>query len=64
MPADTLAPPVSLLVVGSIAFDAVRTPFGERQRMLGGAAVHFGLAASFFTDVRVVGPVGDDFGPA
>ncbi len=54
--------PVSLTVVGSIAFDAVRSPFGERERMLGGAAVHFSLAASFFCDVRVVGPVGDDFG--
>ena len=54
---------VSLTVVGSIAFDSVRTPFGERERMLGGSAVHFALAASFFTDVRVVGPVGDDFGP-
>jgi sugar/nucleoside kinase (ribokinase family) len=53
---------VSLVVVGSIAFDSVRTPFGERDRMLGGSAVHFSLAASFFTDVRVVGPVGDDFG--
>jgi len=54
---------MSLTVVGSIAFDAVRSPFGERERMLGGAAVHFSLAASFFTEVRVVGPVGDDFGP-
>jgi sugar/nucleoside kinase (ribokinase family) len=53
---------MSLAVVGSIAFDSVRTPFGERERMLGGSAVHFSLAASFFTDVRVVGPVGDDFG--
>src|SRR5436305_5108979 len=53
---------MSLLVVGSIAYDAVKTPFGERDRMLGGSAVHFSLAASFFTDVRVVGPVGDDFG--
>jgi len=53
---------MSLVVVGSIAFDAVTTPFGERERMLGGSAVHFSLAASFFTDVRVVGPVGDDFG--
>ncbi|MEA2450582.1 MAG: hypothetical protein QOG63_2514 [Thermoleophilaceae bacterium] len=53
---------MSLAVVGSIAFDAVKTPFGERERMLGGSAVHFSLAASFFTDVRVVGPVGDDFG--
>jgi len=49
-------------VVGSIAFDAVKTPFGARERMLGGAAVHFALAASFFDEVRVVGPVGDDFG--
>jgi cytidine kinase len=53
---------MSLTAVGSIAFDSVRTPFGERERMLGGSAVHFGLAASFFTEVRVVGPVGDDFG--
>src|SRR3954470_6318618 len=53
---------MSLTVVGSIAFDSVRTPFGERERMLGGSAVHFSLAASFFTEVRVVGPVGDDFG--
>lgn len=53
---------MALTVVGSIAFDAVRTPFGERERMLGGSAVHFALAASFFTEVRVVGPVGDDFG--
>ena len=53
---------MSLTVVGSIAYDAVKTPFGERERMLGGSAVHFALAASFFTDVRVVGPVGEDFG--
>src|SRR5690349_14276248 len=53
---------MSLVVVGSIAFDAVKTPFGERERMLGGSAVHFSLAASFFTEVRVVGPVGEDFG--
>jgi sugar/nucleoside kinase (ribokinase family) len=52
---------MSLTVVGSLAFDAVRTPFGERERMLGGAATHFALAASFFDEVRVVGPVGDDF---
>jgi sugar/nucleoside kinase (ribokinase family) len=55
---------MTLVVVGSIAFDAVKTPFGERERMLGGSAVHFSLAASFFCDVRVVGPVGDDFGEA
>jgi sugar/nucleoside kinase (ribokinase family) len=52
---------VSLTVVGSIAFDSVRTPFGERDRMLGGSAVHFALAARFFTQVHVVGPVGNDF---
>ena len=54
---------MSLTVVGSIAFDAVKTPFGSRERMLGGAATHFSLAASFFDEVRPVGPVGDDFGP-
>jgi len=53
---------MSITVVGSIAFDAVKTPFGARERMLGGAATHFALAASFFDEVRVVGPVGDDFG--
>jgi len=53
---------MSITVVGSIAYDTVKTPFGERERMLGGAAVHFALAASFFEDVAVVGPVGDDFG--
>jgi sugar/nucleoside kinase (ribokinase family) len=55
---------MSLTAVGSIAFDSVRTPFGEREWMLGGSAVHFALAASFFTEVRIVGPVGDDFGEA
>ncbi len=55
---------MSLTVVGSIAFDSVKTPFGERDRMLGGTAVHFSLAASFFTEVRPVGPVGEDFGAA
>jgi sugar/nucleoside kinase (ribokinase family) len=52
---------MSITVVGSIAFDAVKTPFGVRQRMLGGAATHFALAASFFDTVRIVGPVGGDF---
>ena len=55
---------MALTVVGSIAYDAVRTPFGERKRMLGGSAVHFSLAASFFTEVHVVGRVGEDFGAA
>ena len=53
---------MTVTVVGSIAFDTVRTPFGEREHMLGGAATHFGLAASFFAEVRLVGPVGGDFG--
>jgi sugar/nucleoside kinase (ribokinase family) len=55
---------MSITVVGSIAFDAVRTPFGERERMLGGAASHFALAASMLAPVNLVGPVGDDFGDA
>lgn len=55
---------MSVTVVGSIAFDAVKTPFGERERMLGGAATHFALAASFFDEVRAVGPVGEDFDEA
>jgi sugar/nucleoside kinase (ribokinase family) len=55
---------MSLTVVGSIAFDAIKTPFGERDRALGGSATHFSLAASYFTEVRPVGPVGDDFGEA
>jgi sugar/nucleoside kinase (ribokinase family) len=49
-------------VVGSIAFDAVETHAGKRDRLLGGSAVHFSLASSFFADTSVVGPVGDDFG--
>jgi cytidine kinase len=53
---------MSLVVVGSIAFDSIKSPFGERERTLGGSAVHFALAAAYFGDVRVVGPVGDDFG--
>jgi sugar/nucleoside kinase (ribokinase family) len=55
---------MSVTVVGSIAFDAVKTPWGQRDRLLGGSAVHFSLSASFLADVRVVGPVGDDFGEA
>jgi sugar/nucleoside kinase (ribokinase family) len=55
---------VSITVVGSIAFDAVETPYGSRDRMLGGAATFFSLAASMFDQVNLVGPVGDDFGEA
>ena len=53
---------MTLTVVGSIAFDAVETPAGSRDRLLGGSAVHFAIASSFLAETRVVGPVGDDFG--
>ncbi len=52
---------MSLTVVGSVAFDALETPFGKRDKVLGGAATHFGLSASFFTEVNAVGVVGGDF---
>jgi sugar/nucleoside kinase (ribokinase family) len=55
---------MTLTVVGSIAFDAVETLHGTRDRLLGGSAVHFALASSFLAETRVVGPVGDDFGEA
>ena len=52
---------MSLTVVGSVAFDGIETPFGKRERLLGGAGTHFALSSSFFTDVRVIGVVGNDF---
>ena len=52
---------MSLLVVGSVAFDAIKTPYGRTEKILGGAATYFALAASFFTDVRVIAVVGDDY---
>jgi sugar/nucleoside kinase (ribokinase family) len=52
---------MSLLVVGSVAFDAIETPFGKVDRTLGGAASYFALAASHFAPVRIVAVVGDDF---
>ncbi len=52
---------MSILVVGSVAFDHVKTPFGEAEEALGGSAVHFSAAASFLTPVRLVGVVGEDF---
>jgi len=55
---------MSLTVVGSVAFDALETPFGKREKVLGGAATHFGLSASFFTQVNAVGVVGGDFSDA
>src|SRR3984885_1732063 len=54
---------MAILVVGSVAFDSIETPHGKRAKILGGAATHFSLAASYFTDVRVIGVVGDDFLP-
>jgi sugar/nucleoside kinase (ribokinase family) len=54
---------LSILVVGSVAFDTLKTPYGERQKILGGAATYFSLSASYFTDVRVIGVVGEDFTP-
>ncbi|HJN43647.1 MAG TPA: PfkB family carbohydrate kinase [Vicinamibacterales bacterium] len=50
-----------ILTVGSVAFDSIKTPFGEASRVVGGAATYFSIAASFFTDVRLVAVVGDDF---
>jgi sugar/nucleoside kinase (ribokinase family) len=52
---------VALLVVGSVAFDALESPYGKVDRALGGAATYFAVAASFFTPVNLVGIVGDDF---
>jgi sugar/nucleoside kinase (ribokinase family) len=54
---------MSIVVVGSVAFDTIATPSGRVQDVLGGAATYFSLAASYFTDVRVVAVVGDDFAP-
>jgi sugar/nucleoside kinase (ribokinase family) len=52
---------MSILVVGSVAFDSVETPFGKVEEVLGGSATYFSTSASFFTDVRLVAVVGDDF---
>ncbi len=54
---------MSIVGVGSIAFDTITTPSGHRDNILGGSLTHFSLAASYFTDVRVVAVVGEDFGP-
>jgi sugar/nucleoside kinase (ribokinase family) len=54
---------VSLLVVGSVAYDALESPFGKVERTLGGAATYFSVAAAFFTHVNLVAIVGDDFRP-
>lgn len=52
---------MAILVVGSVAFDSIETPSGKAERCLGGAATYFSLAASYFTDVRVIAVVGEDF---
>ena len=54
---------MSLVVVGSVAYDGIETPHGSAPRILGGAATYIGLSASYFTDVQLVGIVGDDFDP-
>src|SRR5580692_11754982 len=53
---------MSITVVGSVAYDSIETPAGRRERCLGGAATYFSLSASFFTSVRVIAVVGEDFG--
>ena len=55
---------MGLLVVGSVAFDTVKTPFGEADEVLGGSATYFSTAASYFTEVSLVAVVGEDFGVA
>ncbi len=52
---------MSIVVVGSVAFDTLKTPYGQREKILGGAATYFSLAASHFTKVRVIAVVGEDF---
>jgi sugar/nucleoside kinase (ribokinase family) len=52
---------MGILVVGSVAFDSVKTPFGSREDVLGGAATYFSIAASYFTEVSIIGVVGEDF---
>ncbi|HKF04417.1 MAG TPA: PfkB family carbohydrate kinase [Candidatus Sulfotelmatobacter sp.] len=54
---------MSILVVGSVAFDDVSSPSGSVKNVLAGAATYFSLSASYFTQVRIVAVVGDDFGP-
>jgi sugar/nucleoside kinase (ribokinase family) len=53
---------MAIVVVGSVAFDTIQSPFGKVEKILGGAATYFALAASYFSEVRVVAVVGDDFG--
>jgi sugar/nucleoside kinase (ribokinase family) len=52
---------MSVLVVGTVAFDSIETPFGSAERILGGSAAYFALASSLFTPVRIIGVIGRDF---
>lgn len=52
---------MSIVVVGSIAFDSIKTPFGTREKSLGGAANYFSMAAKFFNKVKMIGVIGEDF---
>jgi len=52
---------MSILVVGTVAFDSIETPFGSAERVLGGSASYFAVAASFFSPVKIVGVIGQDF---
>src|SRR5258708_20878423 len=52
---------MSILVVGSVAYDAIQTPFGKVDRCLGGSATYFSVAASFFSAVSIVAVIGEDF---
>ena len=54
---------MAILVVGSVALDSIRSPYGYVERALGGSATFFALAASYFADVRMIGVVGEDFTP-
>lgn len=54
---------MSMLVVGSLAFDTIETPYGRKEKVLGGSATHFSYSASYLTDVALVGVVGKDFPP-
>ena len=55
---------MSIVVVGSIAFDTIKTPHGKRERALGGAANYFAMAAHFFSQVHIIGIIGEDFPPS
>ena len=52
---------MSLVVIGSVAYDAIETPHGKRERTLGGACTYIALSASYFTETSIVAVVGDDF---